>query len=238
MQYKTDGLNPVKPNIKPLFALVFHGVADSASVITLHKIENNLIGIGDYIAGQAVREIIEEATTDKEVPQSTYLMPTNLLIDDAQKLVWFTKAQRKVLHIRHLKINSHQMVSFPALLFIAHKDQRKVRIFALGSSAKPTINTKLYHAPFFNLDGAGGLCLGDACLPTDIHMQTLTEIESVFFDANGTHTNHNETLSTFAIKQHRSLFGFWKHKAKTQDKVFVKEMNAYKLMSEVLSERI
>ena len=238
MLHTPISLTSQQEKMEPHFALVFHGNRENSTEITLHKINDSVIQIGDYVSGQVAKDMIFEATTSATGYESEQLMPQNLLLDNTQNLIWYTKAQRKVLHVRHGNNNSHQMVNYPALLFIAHKDARRVRVFALGTSARPTLNSKLYHAPFFNLDGSGNLCLGTASLPSAISMKTLSGVESAFFDANGTHTNHKKTLSRACLKKHGSLFSYWKHKAKTQDQIRAHEMNAYAMMSEVLDENL
>ncbi len=238
MKCSTNGLSqPSEHQIAPNFALVFHGGEhQKRNVVTLHQIERGELKMGSYIDAHSVQEMVADCTSPTDDVEGFQLLPDNVLLDNGTLLAWYTKAKRNVLHMRYQRTNSHQMVNYPALLYIANKESRSVQVFALSQSVRPTLNTTLFHAPFFNLNGAGGLCLGSATLPPTLFVQTIADIESAFVDANGTHTNHNQTLSKVASDQHGSLAKFWKYKAKSQERVRVSELQPYKRLNEVLND--
>jgi PRTRC genetic system protein B len=80
----------------------------------------------------------------------------------------------------------------PALLWKATKES--VQVHALKGKTKPTANTPLFYAPFFNLSQEGRVCMGTVNI--NIDRQTCLEDfialwESYFFNSYFTHTLGN-----------------------------------------------
>jgi len=236
MHHTTSGFKEYNgQTITPAFALIFHTKKQqSTCAVTMHKVKNGALQIGEYIDPSRLKSVINECTNGKDNATGLHLNLPQVLVDNTDHLVWHTKASRRELHIRANGGGIHASVYYPALLFIATKTTSSIRIFALASSSRPRMDTILYNAPFHNIDGAGKLCLGSAPLPRFINSSTLPQIESAFFDANGTHTNNVKTLSISALKKYGSLFNYWSHKAETQTKIRTHELTKYKRLEEVL----
>lgn len=240
MQFNADALKDESTPVMPLAAIVFHGRgAQSSDIMTLHGIQKGKIQVGNYVDPQAVRAMLDDCMTDR-ASEGLQLIPDYILADTHKYLVWYRKAERRPFHYRHSANDHakswHSKVMYPALLFIANKQSRSLRILALKNNKRPSPDTQLYHAPLFNLNGSGGLCLGNAALPTRIEIDTIEQIESAFFDANGTHTNHGETLSNKALHTHKTLIQYWKHKAKHNEAVKISDLNPYRTLEDVLNE--
>ena len=71
---------------------------------------------------------------------------------------------------------------FPALLFHARKNH--LCVYVLGSSRRPTVETVLYQAPFWNVSATGTVCL-----PTLARNKSHTpeEWEEIFFRSAFSH---------------------------------------------------
>ncbi|MGJ1265494.1 PRTRC system protein B [Sphingobacterium spiritivorum] len=77
---------------------------------------------------------------------------------NANKLVWFTKAtQREMYFVESLGIPKGK-ANVPPMLWVANRNG--LAVFALSNSRRPTIKTKLYNAPFFNVYEDGNVCMG------------------------------------------------------------------------------
>ncbi|SEG89421.1 hypothetical protein [Marinobacterium lutimaris] len=236
MQFDSEGLSDKSIPVLPQVAFVLHGTGPrNADVMTVHDVKDGIFQIGNYVDPEAVITMIQEANSDRP-DHKTRLIPENVLVDDAHYLIWFVRSTRRPFHFRHGSGDWHGQVRYPHLLFIADKHQRRLRIFALANSRRPTLEAKLYHAPLFNLNGQGDLCLGSATLPESLSVSTLPGIEAAFFDANGSHQNHQRTLSDPAEKQHKTLIGYWKSKAAADEPVRVSELNPYMTLGEVIHE--
>lgn len=125
------------------------------------------------------------------------LMGTNILQVDPSYggvVIWFTKATTKELYfVENLGI-PNGTASIPPLLWVANKE--KVFVFALKSGRRPTINTILHHAPFFNIYADGKVCMGtvDVKIKKSSSLKEFTDAwESYFFGSYFSHlmNNHN-----------------------------------------------
>ncbi|MFH6987923.1 PRTRC system protein B [Flavobacterium collinsii] len=80
-------------------------------------------------------------------------------------VVWYTKAkQRQLYFVDGLQI-PNGIASVPPMIWYASKNS--LTVFALASDRRPTVKTKLYHAPFFNIYEDGKVCMGT--VSTDIN---------------------------------------------------------------------
>jgi len=109
--------------------------------------------------------------------------------------VWYTPAQEVHLYFSESLGIPCGPAKVPALLWKATKEQ--LRVYALCTSRKkPHSATKLYHAPFFNVNASGLVCMGtvkveidtDCCLEDFIQRW-----ESYFWNSYFTETHHAAT---------------------------------------------
>lgn len=95
----------------------------------------------------------------------TGYIPYNVLSYDnlpggKYNLVWYRPAETRVIHFSdQLKIPSGE-VWLPPLLYKVMGS--KLYIFALKSDTRPTVETRLFKAPFHNIYSDGSVCLGNA----------------------------------------------------------------------------
>ena len=94
--------------------------------------------------------------------KSEGILPSNILLinPNAEKgtVVWYTKAKQQQLYfVEGLQIPSGN-ASVPPMIWQASKNS--LTVFALASDRRPTVRTKLYHAPFFNIYEDGKVCMG------------------------------------------------------------------------------
>lgn len=76
-------------------------------------------------------------------------------------VIWYRPAMKRMLNFSsHLKITGTADVQVPATLYMVLNNT--LYAFALLSDDRPTLSTKLHHAPFFNIYKDGNVCLGTA----------------------------------------------------------------------------
>jgi PRTRC genetic system protein B len=91
----------------------------------------------------------------------------------------------------------------PALVFVVNGHTLSVR--ALKTNQRPSANTKLYVAPYWNVGDSGGICLGSARIPTSPSIGAIPQWERAFFESEFTHPNGAQRLTT-----HKGGFaGLW-----------------------------
>lgn len=148
--------------------------------------------------GQRLSKALDTTGEGKKIflkPQG--IIADNLLYIDPSEngfAIWFTKASCKQLYfIENLGI-SNGTANVPSLLWIA--DKHKLYIYALKSNRKPTVNTILYHAPFFNVYENGNVCMGtvDVNIKKSASLEEfISAWETYFFNSYFSHLmqNHN-----------------------------------------------
>lgn len=89
------------------------------------------------------------------------LLPANVLYTDPVRrgfAVWYTLAGETTLHFKkELGIPSGK-AHVPALVWKATRNS--LHIYAIKTNKRPQENTRLYHAPFFNIYQDGNVCMG------------------------------------------------------------------------------
>lgn len=128
--------------------------------------------------------------------KSEGILDQNILSFDSKtnKIIWFTKAQFRPLHFSAgLEIKSGNAHT-PAMLWMA--DRSSLYVYALTGNRRPTLNTPLYHSPFFNVYQNGNVCMGsvDIEVKETGSIKTITALwESYFFNSYFTHlmSGHN-----------------------------------------------
>ena len=88
-------------------------------------------------------------------------MPSNVLHIEAKErgnVIWYTPAQEVNLFFSPALGIPNGKACVPAMVWKA--DNESLSVFALKGNKKPTVDTKLYHAPFFNVYQSGNVCMG------------------------------------------------------------------------------
>ncbi|QEH39419.1 PRTRC system protein B [Chitinophaga sp. XS-30] len=129
---------------------------------------------------------------------SHFLLPKGIMPDqvlhlsakDEGSAIWHTPAiQRQLYFSENLKIPSGKAWT-PPLLWVASR--KSLRIFALRTETKPDTMTVLYHAPFFNTNAKGDVCMGTVKIdiPETVSLETfMYKWEKYFFSSYFSHSN-------------------------------------------------
>lgn len=206
---------PKKNHIRPQYALVLHGNTDTNGLIcaTRHTFKSDAtLSIGQLISIDAIQREFAQLTAKNDSTTIDFL-PENLLFESDSLVVWHTKRFIGDMWFRVATAPECLTIEWPALIFIASKQSKKLKVFATATNSRPTMDTKLYHAPVMNVDEKGVLCQGTATLPSVICTSTIKDCSDTLFDSQFTHVNHKATL-----RNHRSSgehIGFWRSKAKS-----------------------
>lgn len=123
------------------------------------------------------------------------LLPDNVLANSLHKLVWFEKAKKRVMFFKstdaYLQAMSGRCFPQPALLFVA--TLRSLQVFALAGKERPTKETKLFVAPYYNTTKAN-VCLGSTALPTSLKVADTRAYSDAFFASAFTHGTNERLL--------------------------------------------
>jgi PRTRC genetic system protein B len=118
-----------------------------------------------------------------------------------RRRIWFKPAEKD----KELKALNGKFVHHPPLLFAAGaRGGDGLSVWALTENRRPREDTRLRVAPYWNLDGQGGMCRGNIHLP-EATTDSLAAFEKAFFNSAFTHST-----SGSAITRHpRGHTGLW-----------------------------
>ncbi|MDQ6472716.1 PRTRC system protein B [Flavobacterium sp. LHD-80] len=173
-------------------------------------------------AQRLAKALHTEKNKDRAFLQSEGILPTAVLHinpgTDKGAVLWHTKSQRRPLYfIEGLGIPSGQAF-VPAMVWQA--DKNSLRVFALSSDRRPTANTPLYCAPFFNIYEDGRVCMGSVSIDikNSASVEEFTRAwEDYFFNSYFSHLmGENSPVKGNCV-------GLWKELIAT-NRTFPKEM--------------
>lgn len=111
----------------------------------------------------------------------------------ARRRIWFNSADKEKKATMK-KVNG-KIVAHPALLFAA--EGSNLRVFALAENKRPTLGTKLYRAPYWNLNQTGLMCQGNVTLPSIASPALMKDFESGFFNSSFSHSHWGHALTSY-----------------------------------------
>ena len=165
-------------------------------------------------ASQLAKSLKIESNDQKPFLKSNGIIGSHILQVDPQydgTVIWYSKAQlRDLFFIEKLGIpNAKAYV--PPMLWVANRNS--VSVYALKTSNRPTEKTSLYHAPFFNVNSGGAVCMGtvDVRIKKTASLEEFTTAwENYFFNSYFSHlmAGHNPIKG--------NLVSLWKKIIKTE----------------------
>ncbi len=117
------------------------------------------------------------------------LLPANLLRHTPTELLWHCPSRIEPIYFQtaHEELNaiSGKRVRHPHLLF--HATGRNLHVAALPDAQRPTLETNLLRAPYFNVSAEGRVCLGSMSVPRENRPEAIGKWERAFFRSAFTH---------------------------------------------------
>jgi PRTRC genetic system protein B len=92
----------------------------------------------------------------------------------------------------------------PTLIFRVQGGSMDVRAVAINE--RPTSDTLLYRAPYWNVNDSGDVCLGSTKVPREATIDSLSRWEKAFFESEFTHPNASSKLTAHP----GGFIGLWK----------------------------
>lgn len=117
------------------------------------------------------------------------LLPANLLRYTPTELLWHCPSRVEPIYFQtaHTELNaiSGRRVRHPHLLF--HATRRNLYVAALPDAQRPSLQTNLLRAPYFNVSAEGRVCLGSMSAPRGNQPEAIAQWERAFFRSAFTH---------------------------------------------------
>ena len=186
------------------------GRSDGMSFVTKHSVKVDGKGVPSLLPGSPIGEsdiftLIEQLRG--AVPSE--FLPENILMRTQETIMWWTPATTRPMYYvadkgQELTQLSGKKFPQPALVFRARPGSLDIR--ALASSERPSPETPMYLAPYWNVSNNGTVCLGSTKVPRDVSVKSLSRWEEAFFESEFTHANASTSLTTHP----GGFIGLWK----------------------------
>jgi PRTRC genetic system protein B len=136
------------------------------------------------------------------------------------KLIWYKPAEIRMMHhAAALKLPSAK-TWVPAMIYEVEKND--LNVYALNSNVRPKETSKLYKAPYFNVDDDGDVCLGNANVkkPTIKTFQNIMQYwEDLFWLSSFSHVNGFQKVKS------KNLATVWKQLLNSKTKTKWSDVN-------------
>jgi PRTRC genetic system protein B len=221
------------------FALIFQehrktplnpfGGNGSSVVITRHPLFVSEDGRQQHIGAGALlsnADLIDlRHALDQGITSSGGWITDDLLYLSESGMAWYVPSAKRPMYFRLGGKSFRHTVIWPTLVMQYHT-AKDFRIAACAGRGKPKPNTKLYHAPLFNVYADGRLCLGSASGAKTLDEKGRNAWNEAVFDSNFSHTNHSGLLRSSRSKEvtDRDYLRVIKEKARSGTPFLAKDM--------------
>lgn len=196
---------------------------DDFDYATVHGI-SAIKGRPEVLPGRLMTErdlsyIYEQLAIKGAVPKPVRWIADTLLAQGADRLVWWTPPGHRSMFFRGSSgrsFDGHAVCPVPALVWMA-VGEKDLYVFATKSSSRPTPETPLFQAPFFNVWGSGQVCVGNANRPKADNAFDPQAWEAMFFGSAFTHPNFNQKGR---LIKGTDPVSFWKSQTENPSKRF------------------
>jgi PRTRC genetic system protein B len=171
----------------------------SRTFATLHEVKCRWDEAPYLCAGQSVTTgFLETLAKGLGASMGAEVLPEHVVARTPELIAWWSKAQPRLLFFGNgnaeaKKLNG-KMYPHPALVFVIHGRELFVR--ALAENRRPTANTRLKNAPYWNTDAHGRVCLGSMRVPEEASVSSLSGWENAYFASEFTHPSGAVRLTT------------------------------------------
>lgn len=181
--------------------------------LTRHEVGRNDDGTTFLKTGQLLdRTFVEELLTGLRGAQPVEILPENVLARTPERMAWWVKPSPRTMYYaveRSPELEALSGVRFPQPSLVFDVAGNGLRVRALASNERPTKDTPLYHAPYWNVYDNGAVCLGSTPVPQTIRVETMDAWVEAFFVSRFSHQNAHERLTTHP----KGFIGLWRELA-------------------------
>lgn len=188
--------------------LLYRDRASGATHATIHKIEHTATG-PTILPGVAARLRSSRALARAlQIGDEPRFIPQELLFRDERVTIWWAPPARRRVMFRCAALGVPEWVEevpHPGLVFAAIQGS-DWKVWAVDCATRPTPDTPLYRAPYFNVWKAGRICVGNVVLPCGDPAEQIAAWNRAFFDSWFTHPNDPKGL----VKYRGGPVAFWR----------------------------
>lgn len=199
MSHLVKVLGPGETTLNLVSALLMYQSNSGDVYATTHPIvldadqpHRKVIGPGVPMSKASLAAFAEAVST---ATAFSGFLPANLLYASPNLIAWWTPAAVRTTWFKSAdaaELSGHGPAAHPALVFVATPGDWYV--FALRADARPLPQTKLCHAPHYNVWNGGRICTGNVALPATVGAESIARYEEAFFRSHFTHPNRAKAV--------------------------------------------
>jgi len=166
---------------------------------TLHEVKHQPNEAPYLCAGQSVTTgFLETLAKGLGASMAAEVLPEHVLARTPDLIAWWCRARPRLMFFgegnAETRMLNGKMYPHPALVFMIQGRELFVR--ALAEDRRPTANTRLCNAPYWNTDAHGRVCLGSMRVPDETGVASLAGWEGAYFGSEFTHPSGVVRLTT------------------------------------------
>ena len=127
------------------------------------------------------------------------ILPEKVLARMPDMIAWWMPAQREVMFFGGVDPEARGLDggTYPQPALVFKVTRRELFVRALERDERPTAETLLKTAPYWNCDATGRVCLGSMCVPDDATAESIATWQAGFFRSQFTHANGAVRLTSY-----------------------------------------
>lgn len=174
---------------------------------TLHDIRDDDKGKKSLSSGTplTLNEIKQLLSSLSHTDNTTGLLPENVLSHSQSHLLWYLPSHVDSMWFSkqfNTKEPLHLEVTYPNLIFFAN--HHGLSIISYKGKKRPTSQTKVFHAPLWNLYSDQTMCSGSVEKPSNFYFASMTLWQDTVFKSYFSHTNYDHLMKV------TNDIAFWK----------------------------
>lgn len=162
----------------------------SRAFATLHEVKHRPNEAPYLCAGKSVTAgFLETLAKGLGASMAAEILPDYVLSRTPDLIAWWSRARLRLMFFgdgtTETKVLNGKMYPHPALVFMIQGRELFVR--ALAENRRPTADTRLCNAPYWNTDKHGRVCPGSMRVPGETGVASLAGWEDAYFASEFTH---------------------------------------------------
>lgn len=121
------------------------------------------------------------------------LLPPEALYADVSKFIFWVKPRRCEMFIDRKDFPKKSVINHPGFIFVIKTGM--IYVFAVKGNKRPTAESELHQAPYFNVNNAGLICQGSANFVTVPHPSSIPPCEVAWFETIFTHSTAKRKIT-------------------------------------------
>jgi PRTRC genetic system protein B len=171
----------------------------SRAFATLHEVKHRQDQPPYLSAGQSVTTaFLETLAKGLGASMAAGVLPEHVLARTPDLIAWWSRVRPRLMFFgagnTETTVLNGKMYLHPALVFMIQGRELFVR--ALAKNCRPSANTRLCNAPYWNTDADGRVCLGSMRVPDETGVGSLRGWENAYFASEFTHPSGAVRLTT------------------------------------------